>query len=454
MTFPVIPTITGNLFAVGSIFGKGNSTITGTSNQGVNALTLPVLPDKSYYQSLADESISPKGIYKLSGEINKIIFIDGDVMLKGDLSGTGTIIATGDIKVINAKNTDKLSLISYSDIKLDGSINFTALCYAAGSIKVDATGNFSGSLVADSIKIAGNTTLFYKPLLVEGLLDKMEEAFEIGDQETTFKVAGVMVQYGSYATPFLREIFTNKEKMRKMRFLISEIMVVIKDLDFIPPLIAVLSDVSDHENVREHAAQSLGMLGDKRALDTLRYVLNDTSEIVRSRASLALGMLGDKSAVNDLIVVLQNKEKYGYYAQINAAKSLGMIKDSSAVPQLIGALQDEDEVVRMHVAKSLGDIKDVSAVDSLILLLQEDESAYVRSQVAEALGKVGGDKAFNALVQALEGKDEFVRINIALALAEIGDKRALPFLKAILLETEDSFTKQKIEEAIEKLGNE
>ncbi|PIX77702.1 MAG: hypothetical protein COZ37_01285 [bacterium (Candidatus Ratteibacteria) CG_4_10_14_3_um_filter_41_18] len=135
------------------------------------------------------------------------------------------------------------------------------------------------------------------------------------------------------------------------------------------------------------------MLGDKRALDTLRYVLNDTSEIVRSRASLALGMLGDKSAVNDLIVVLQNKEKYGYYAQINAAKSLGMIKDSSAVPQLIGALQDEDEVVRMHVAKSLGDIKDVSAVDSLILLLQEDESAYVRSQAAEALGKIGGDKA-------------------------------------------------------------
>ncbi|PIX77703.1 MAG: hypothetical protein COZ37_01290 [bacterium (Candidatus Ratteibacteria) CG_4_10_14_3_um_filter_41_18] len=58
------------------------------------------------------------------------------------------------------------------------------------------------------------------------------------------------------------------------------------------------------------------------------------------------------------------------------------------------------------------------------------------------------------MVQALEGKDEFVRINIALALAEIGDKRALPFLKAILLETEDSFTKQKIEEAIEKLGNE
>ncbi|HCG76678.1 TPA: hypothetical protein DEW49_02060, partial [bacterium] len=72
-------TITGNLFAAGSIFGKGNSTITGTSNQGVNALTLPVLPDKSYYQSLADETISPKGTYKLSGEINKIIFIDGDV---------------------------------------------------------------------------------------------------------------------------------------------------------------------------------------------------------------------------------------------------------------------------------------------------------------------------------------------------------------------------------------
>lgn len=196
------------------------------------------------------------------------------------------------------------------------------------------------------------------------------------------------------------------------------------------------------------------MLGDKRALDTLRYVLNDTSEIVRTRASLALGILGDKSAVNDLIVVLQNKEKYGYYAQINAAKSLGMIKDSSAVPQLIGALQDEDEVVRMQAVRSLWNIKDLTTVDTLIYRLQNDSSDYVQAEAAEALGRIGGDKAFDALVQALEGKDEFVRINIALALAEIGDKRALPFLKAILLETEDSFTKQKIEEAIEKLSNE
>ncbi|MCK4245348.1 MAG: hypothetical protein KAX20_06965, partial [Candidatus Omnitrophica bacterium] len=139
-------TITGDLFATGSIFGKGNSSITGTCNEGVETLTLPELPDKSYYQSLADETISAKGTYKLSGTISKIVFIDGDVMIKGSLSGTGTIIATGDIKVINAENSEKFSLISYSDIKLDGSIDFTALCYAAGSIKVNAIGDFSGSL--------------------------------------------------------------------------------------------------------------------------------------------------------------------------------------------------------------------------------------------------------------------------------------------------------------------
>jgi len=131
-----------------------------------------------------------------------------------------------------------------------------------------------------------------------------------------------------------------------------------------------------------------------------------------------------------------------------------MIKDSSAVPQLIGALQDEDEVVRMQAVRSLGNIKDLTTVDTLIYRLQNDSSDYVQAEAAEALGRIGGDKAFDALVQALLVESEFIRMSAALALAEIGDKRALSSLQLALENTEDPFAKQRISEAIAKLSNE
>jgi len=448
LTFPVIPTITGNLFAVGSIFGKGNSTITGTSNQGVSALTLPVLPDKSYYQSLADESISPKGIYKLSGEINKIIFIDGDVMLKGDLSGTGTIIATGDIKVINAKNTDKLSLISYSDIKLDGSINFTALCYAAGSIKVDATGNFSGSLVADSIKIAGNTTLFYKPLLVEELLSKMEERFNEGDWESICEAAQVLMNYGTSATSYLTSIFQTKEKDPVFRKMIAEIIAETGDNSALPSLIQVLNDLNDNAYIRAEAAITLGEIGGTGAYEALVATLSDENAEVRSLAALGLGCLRDDRAVQPLLNLLSQDSSSR--VRIRAIRALGDIKNREAEPSLIVLLSDEDRQVQGGAIIVLGEWKSQGAVPSLIKIAKEDGHIN-RYSAIKSLGKIGGDQAVTVLIELLQDESLSTIIDAAEALATIGDQRAVEPLIAAIQRIKESVTLKYLKEAYKKL---
>lgn len=448
--------VEGDVSYAGDILRKGNSKIKGEIEK-VSSVPLHIIPNKDCLKNISECIIFTKEPYEITKQINEKIFVEGDVIIKGEIKGEGTIIATGDIKLISVKNTypNKLSLISFKNIKISGDSDFTGICYSAGSINISGNGNFSGSMIADSLNISGNVSFIYKPLLVDILLKQMEEAIKIRNQEIIFKSAETIIKYGNYATPFLIEILTNKDKMWEFRYLITEIMVEIKDPNFVPPLITVLNDTLDNENVREHAAQALGLVKDRRALNALKASLNDVSEIVRSRASLALGIIGDNSVVNALITVLQNKEQYGYYTLINAVKSLGMIKDSSAVPQLIEALQDEDEVLRMQIVYSLGNIQDITTVDSLVFLLQNDKSEYVRSIAAESLGKIGGEKAFNSLIQCLQMEnDEFVRIYIAQSLAEIGDDRALQPLRDALEKTNDPFAKQKIIEAIEKLKNE
>ena len=442
-------TITGNLFAAGSIFGKGNSTITGTSNQGVNALTLPVLPDKSYYQSLADESISPKGIYKLSGEINKIIFIDGDVILKGDLSGTGTIIATGDIKVINAKNTDKLSLISYSDIKLDGSINFTALCYAAGSIKVNATGNLSGSLVADSIKIAGNTALFYKPLLVEELIPKMEERFNQQDWESICNCAETLAAYGSSATSWLTSIFQTKEKDPVFRKMIAEITAEIKDTTSASSLISVLADETEDEYIRAEAAFTLGDIGGEGVYESLSSALSNPSETIRSSAAFALGFLGDKRATDPLINLLSDSSSL---VRMRSIMALGRLGDSRAVEPLIALLSSPDEDIKIKAVLALGDLGDQRAVPYLSNLLTTEEMfSSIRIFSTESLGKIGGEKAILLLLSLLEDKDELVILEAAKALGEMKELRAIQPLKTAITRVRSNWVKSKLEEILASL---
>lgn len=57
-------------------------------------------------------------------------------------------------------------------------------------------------------------------------------------------------------------------------------------------------------NVRMTTAYALGELGDKFALENLKFVLRDKNSNVRGRAVEALGKLNDKSALAPLKIIL------------------------------------------------------------------------------------------------------------------------------------------------------
>lgn len=100
----------------------------------------------------------------------------------------------------------------------------------------------------------------------------------------------------------------------------------------------------------------------------------------------------------------------------------------SAVNPLIQILEGDDNYVRINAARALGEIGDKRAIKPLIQALEDD---YVRKDAADALVKIG-EPAVKPLIQIFESGNKYVRCCVVNALAEIGDKRAVkPFIQAL-----------------------
>lgn len=179
----------------------------------------------------------------------------------------------------------------------------------------------------------------------------------------------------------------------------------------------IISALRNDENsdTRADAAEVLGEIGNKRAVEPLIDALRDADCTVQWGAAEALGKIGDKKAVEPLITTLKTEDEY---LRERAAEALGEIGDARAVEPLIGALNDKDEGVRSSAAEALGKIGDVRAVEPLINALK-DEDWYARCNVAEALGEIGDKRAIEPLTAALNDKDGYVRSSAETALKKI-----------------------------------
>ena len=117
-------------------------------------------------------------------------------------------------------------------------------------------------------------------------------------------------------------------------------------------------------------------------MDVLAISLKDKDSGVRSRAAEALGKIGDKRAVDSLVAAL--KDPFST-VRAYAAESLGRIDDARTVDVLVVSLKDQDPGVRASAAESLGKIGETRTVPALTVSLQFDPVIQVRESAAEAL---------------------------------------------------------------------
>lgn len=114
---------------------------------------------------------------------------------------------------------------------------------------------------------------------------------------------------------------------------------------------------------------------------------------------------GDHAQLERIMEIV-SRQDYPYATRRKAARILGEIGDPRAVPVLKIALQDYDQrtTLKQDALRSLGTIGDQSATPAIGRLLDRSlntADSELRMAAIEALGKMGGTKAAEILVNAL-----------------------------------------------------
>ena len=142
--------VSGDVSATGEIVGDG--TVLGNVLPGVAPVDLPELDDPASLLQLADRIFS--GDQVLTDEvIDDVIFVEGKVEVFGSLDGTGTIIATAEIHLMDGAvgldGATRLSLISFKHIEVGKDRPIRAVLRARESVIVEEGAAVEGVIVAD-----------------------------------------------------------------------------------------------------------------------------------------------------------------------------------------------------------------------------------------------------------------------------------------------------------------
>jgi putative membrane-bound dehydrogenase-like protein len=163
--------------------------------------------------------------------------------------------------------------------------------------------------------------------------------------------------------------------------------------------------------------------------DKLTEYLKNADMRVRQKAQFELATRGDEGLEVFKAAIAQRENQL---ARVNAIWGIGQLarKKIEHGAVLIPLLKDQDPEIRAQAAKWIGDVKYKDAGNALIPLLK-DEYTRARFFAAEALGRISFAPAINPLVELLQSnndQDMYIRHAASLALARIGDAKALTTL--------------------------
>ncbi|GIE50558.1 HEAT repeat domain-containing protein [Actinoplanes nipponensis] len=220
-------------------------------------------------------------------------------------------------------------------------------------------------------------------------------------------------------------------------------------------------DLATRETHLHHLLDRARTDGDQSAIAALHVLVRDYRDYHRSLYSRAMNqaaVFADPGLREPLLAALADTR---YNCQAWAAMGCVAMDVRAAVPQLVTLLDHEQWIVRDEAVTALGRLGDASVVPSLRPLLG-DQADWLRQRTADALARIGGDAALEALwsefehrrfprigyiastlalfmpevlprlLAAADSTDPDQRYWAAVALGSTGDDRAVPTLERLM----------------------
>lgn len=248
-------------------------------------------------------------------------------------------------------------------------------------------------------------------------------------------------------------------------------LVAFGEIALQPLINALLTD--DSRNGNYNCAETLGKMGDPRAVSALTKTLTHSDEWTRMHAAKALRRIGSESATPALIKAMTVEDEW-VGVQVEVLRALGKTGGEGAFETIVSFIRHKKRyglwsLRKLAAVQALGYLKDERSFDILIKLLKRDRTTENKCAAAFALGCLDDPRAvyyvdeiinkfrypscakaekmlrdyrnsgneldeitLQSHIDRLNDKDETVRVCSAIALGEIGSEIASPDLIEVL----------------------
>jgi len=191
--------------------------------------------------------------------------------------------------------------------------------------------------------------------------------------------------------------------------------------------------------MRRTAAESLGKIGDPRAVDSILPLKHDPAAMVREASVVAVGRLKPPATDGVVALLALALEDPDESVRQAAVVAIGEVEpDPRLLQPVVGLLRSSDPAIRRAVVRALLQIDSSRSVPALIAA-GRDADAEVRQGIVAALGEWGGVTVSSWIRARLaEDPSPGVRAEAAYRLGLLGDPEARVSLNTAVEKDPDS----------------
>jgi HEAT repeat protein len=190
---------------------------------------------------------------------------------------------------------------------------------------------------------------------------------------------------------------------------------------------------------------------DQYLLLLIEAIHSDSLEIKRN-SSFALREIGDRRSLMPLCKIME--EEADPNVKMNIALALGIIGEEKSMDTLKKAMKDENPLVRCSIATAIGGIESEESIELLKKMMQDDESWRVKRSAIMSLMKFREDRAFSAILTAVNDREPAVRSSVAIALGEMGIEDGIEHLETMLSGDQEPSVRKEAILALQEIGGE
>jgi HEAT repeat protein len=214
----------------------------------------------------------------------------------------------------------------------------------------------------------------------------------------------------------------------------------LKDPSAVEALVGIAKNGDEDRIRRMYAADSLGKIGDEKAIPVLEGLLGDPDALVRAYASSALSAFDVTKVVDDLIQGLKDDN---WRVRVQCARALGRPLPAARLQEVADILSYKAELdpagqVRLESIRSLGEIGSESGLGFLLDLYKrtgaplESREAALSAVAAKGLSQAAVEAVKGVLADASGTRDQRAVLSTARVLSTVRSGSLQPVLTGFL----------------------